>query len=321
MKKFLILVLMAIVTASCDDGIIKVENLNFADVTTQSCGNLVYKLNESEALIISLPDIAYNTAFAKAPTPANQPVSISISADNRVIYRFYDGPVESETLCNVIPPLNPKAQEEWIGISGTMQITTTPIIEENTDFEGGQKITGYRHQITFKNITFQKEGGNQLYDTFVFGVFQQSITPISLVFDEELEKCPNSNLIFNIAGSAAFTLNIDPALIQNQVTPVNQPRIGYIKEDINILKYTKLAAIIPADYFCDATIPTVPAVLESYTGNVGVPAISGIIEVTTTTNGTGFLHEIHLKKVTLKSELGASFLLADDYLYGELITN
>ena len=246
---------------------------------------------------------------------------IPINDNNRVLYRFYDGAVTSETLCNVIPPLNPKAQEEWIGISGTMQVTTTPIIEPNTDLEGGQKISGYKHQITFKNITFQKEGGNQLYDTFVFGVFQQSVQPISFVFDEDLEKCANSNLIFNIAGSSAFTLNIDPSLIANQVTAVDNPRVGYIEENKNILKYTKFAAIVNSAYFCGATIPTVPAVLENFNGAIGVPNISGIIEVTTTTNGTGFLHEIHLKKVTLTSDLGVSFLLADDYLYGQLITN
>ena len=68
-------------------------------------------------------------------------------------------------------------------------------------------------------------------------------------------------------------------------------------------------------------MPTVPAILETYTGVIGVTNLSGIIEVTTTTNGTGFLHEIHLKKVTLTSDLGVSFLLADDYFYGQLITN
>ena len=320
MKKFLILALIALFISSCDDGIIKVENLDFSNAQTKTCGNLVYKLNDSEALLISLPESVYNTAFINAPTPIGQPRTVSISADNQVLYRFYDGAVTTATICDPIPPINPKAQQEWIGISGTMQITTTAFIEPNPDFEGGQKITAYKHQIIFMNITFQKEGGNQFYDTFVFGVFQNSVQPISFIFDENLDKCSDSNLIFNIAGSSAFTLNIDPALIQNQVTTLNQPRIGYIGTQ-NTLEYRKFASVVTPDYFCGAAFPNTPAVLENYMGVAGVENLSGIIEITTTTNGTGFLHEIHLKKVTLTGDSGVSFLLADDYTFGQLITN
>lgn len=320
MKKFLILVFFTIFVTSCDDGIIQVENLDFSNSTTQICGNLVYKLNDNEALLISLPESLYNSAFKNAPTPTSLPIIIPINTENRVLYRFYNGAVSSATICSAIAPISPQAQEEWIGISGSMQINTTAVIEANPDFVGGQKITAYKHQITFKNITFQKEGGNQFYDTFVFGVFQKASEPISLVFDENLDKCSNSNLIFNIAGSSAFTLNIDPNLIKNQITAIDQPRTGYL-DTLNVLEYKKFTSVVGTDYFCGATFPPTPAVAEVYTGVAGVENISGIIEVTTTTNGTGFLHEIHLKNVTLKSALGVSFILADDYFYGQLITN
>ena len=320
MKKFLILAVLTILSAGCDDGIIKVENLDFTDSVTQTCGNLVYKLNDNEALLISLPESVYNTAFTNAPTPAGLPISIPINTDNRVLYRFYDGSVSSATICSAVPPITPQPQQEWIGISGTMEITTTPVIVPNPDFIGGQKITAYKHQITFKNITFEKEGGNQFYDTFVFGVFQKPTEGLSFVFDEDLEKCANSNLIFNIAGASALTLKIDPTLIANQVTPLGQPRTGYLGEEQNLLQYKKFAAIVTADYFCGSTFPIVPALTATYTGQPG-ETTNGIIEVTTTTNGTGFLHEIHLKKVTLTSSLGVSFIIADDYIYGQLITN
>lgn len=320
MKKFIILAIITLFVTSCDDGIIKVENLNFTEATTETCGNLVYKLNDSEALLISLPELVYNEAFANAPTEIGLPTTIQINASNQVLYRFYNGPVTSNTICSAIPPLNPQPQEEWIGISGSMQVTTTPVLTPNDDFPGGQNVTAYKHQITFKNITFEKPGGNQFYDTFVFGVFQKAVTPISFVFDESLDKCPNSNLIYNIAGSSAFTLKIDPNLIKNEVTILDQPRIGYIST-INVLEYKKFGSIVPNSYFCGATIPTTPAVLETYSAIPGVEDVSGIIEVTTTTNGAGFLHDIHLKKVTLKSTLGVTFLLANDYSYGQLITN
>lgn len=321
MKKFLLLAVIAMIGISCDDGIIKVENLNFTDAVTKTCGTIVYKLNDNEALIISLPEAAYNTAFLNQPTPIGQPKTISINTENQVLYRFYNGPLTSETICSAVPPINPQPQEEWIGVSGTMEITTTAVIEPNPDFVGGQKITAYRHQITFKNITFQKESGNQFYDSFVFGVFQKPADVISFVFDENLEKCSNSNLIFNIAGSSALTLKVDPALIVNQITPLDQPRVGYLGTDQNLLQYKKFEAVVTPSYFCGSTFPTIPLLIETYNGNPGVENESGIIEVTTTTNGTGFLHEIHLKKVTLKSTLGVSFLIADDYNYGQLFTN
>ena len=320
MKKLLILAIITIFATGCDDGIIKVENLDFTDATTQTCGNLVYKLNDNEALLISLPEEVYDQAFANTPTETGLPTTIEINTTNRVLYRFYDGLVTSATICSAIPPINPQPQEEWIGISGFMQVTTTAILEPNPDFAGGQNVTAYKHQITFKNITFEKAGGNQFYDTFVFGVFQKAAQPISFVFDENLEKCSGSNLIYNIAGASAFTLKIDPNLLQNQVTELNQPRVGYLGTQ-NVLEYKKFASIVTADYFCGAPFPTTPAILESYVGLDGVENLSGIIEVTTTTNGTGFLHEIHLKKVTLQSTLGVSFLLANDYNYGQLIVN
>lgn len=321
MKKFLLIAITFILASSCDDGIIKVENLNFSDSTTQTCGSLVYKLNANEALLISLPETVYNTAFTNAPTAENTPIIIPINSDNRVLYRFYDGDVSASTICSAIPPINPQPQQEWIGISGSIQITTTAVLEPNPDFAGGQRISAYKHQITFKNITFQKEGGNQFYDTFVFGVFQKPAEALSFVFDENVDKCDNSNLLYNIAGSAAFTLNIDPNLISNEITALDQPRIGYIGTQNNVLLYKKFASIVNSDYFCGSSFPATPAVLEIFTGKPGVENISGIIEVTTTTNGTGFLHEIHLKNVTLTSNLGVSFVLATDYNYGQLITN
>ena len=307
--------------SSCDDGIIKVENLDFTNAATNTCGNIVYKLNDNEALLISLPEDVYNSAFLNQPTPLGQPKIISISAENKVLYRFYDGTISSQTICSAIPPISPQPQEEWIGMSGTMQITTTAQIEPNPDFIGGQKIAAYRHQITFKNITFQKESGNQFYETFVFGVFQRSADAISFIFDENLEKCSNSNLIFNIAGSSALTLKIDPALIVNQITPLDQPRIGYLGADQNLIQYKKFAAVVTPSYFCGTTFPTIPAIVETYSGDPEAQGVSGTIEVTTTTSGAGFVHEIHFKNVTLKSTLGVSFLIADDYNYGQLFTN
>jgi hypothetical protein len=49
------------------------------------------------------------------------------------------------------------------------------------------------------------------------------------------------------------------------------------------------------DYFCKTTYPA-PAITEEWIGVTGVANTSGIIEVTTTTFGTGFKHTVVLKK-------------------------
>jgi hypothetical protein len=64
-----------------------------------------------------------------------------------------------------------------------------------------------------------------------------------------------------------------------------------------------LQSPVDGDYFCGATTPATPLINQQWTVS-GVTAVSGIIEVTTTTNGpTAFKHTIVLKKVTLRVEI------------------
>jgi hypothetical protein len=75
-------------------------------------------------------------------------------------------------------------------------------------------------------------------------------------------------------------------------------------------------------YFCATTLPESPLVKEEWTGQAGVANTSGIIEVTTSTNGSGFSHSIHLKGVTFSNPLaGSTFYYGDDILIGTLLTS
>jgi hypothetical protein len=108
-------------------------------------------------------------------------------------------------------------------------------------------------------------------------------------------KCNSSNLVYNYTSSEALTLDIRPSLIVNTVTTLNSPRTGIIGTTSNKLTYRLFTgAPLTGDYF-GATTPATPN-KSAMDCRSGVTAVSGIIEVTTTTNGpTAFKHTIVLK--------------------------
>lgn len=315
------MVLLALFNA-CDDGNLTQEDISFEDVATQSCSNsggsnkLIYKIKEKEALIIEIPTATFTTE----PTPVNEPIELNIgTTNNRVVYRFYNGNVAAANICETIAPATPVITEQWTATSGTMQIVTTAIKTTNAT-TNATRITGYNHNITLKNVTFEKPNGTQVYETFPFGDYTTSATSLALNFDQTLEKCTASNDVYNYNTSEALILKIDPNLILNEATAINAPRTALIGSSTNILTYRLFSNLLTSDYFCQSTTPTSPAVNQQWDGVVGVNGVSGMIEVTTTTNGPGsFKHSIVLKKVSLQKG-NNSFSLGDNYSLGELYT-
>ena len=314
--KRLLPVLFVFCLLGCDDGDLTVETLDFEDATAQRCGNLIYKLNGNEAMIIEIP---FEAAFINNPTVGG-PLIFTISAENRVVYRSYNGAVSQNNICDAIQPATPVVVEEWNAASGTIEISTTAVTTSNIDLPGGEIITGYRHNIVFRNITFIKPSGTQLYQTFVFGDYTTNVDSLPFLFDGTLEKCATSNLLFDFAGNDALTLNIDADLLVNAVTPIGAPRTGMITNTTNAFKYIAFeSGALTPEYFCTDPTPVTPLILEIWNGADGITGVSGIVEVTTTTNGTGFLHEVRLKNVTLRKD-NSEFLLAADFLFGQYIT-
>ncbi len=321
MKRFLILLVCVFIVNSCDDGDLILETISFEDVNTQSCSNndIIYKLKGKEALLLKIS----KTTFINEPTDPSAPTLIDIdNSSNRVIYRGYNGTVVSDNICNTIPPALPTVIDQWTAISGKIQIITTTTSEAGS-IPGSTKITGYNHNITFKNITFSKTAGNQVYETFPFGNYVATATPLPFGFDKTLEQCPASKQVYNYVSSEALTLdNISPSLITNTETPLNTPRTGIIGSINNKLTYRLYSnGVLKPDYFCNLITPSLPTVSEEWNGINGITNISGIIEVTTTKSGTtAYKHTIVLKKVTLKKG-NSSFKLGDSYVYGDLLTN
>jgi hypothetical protein len=313
MKRFLGILICTIVLSSCDDGDLVVDKIDFSAVQTQSCStnNLLYKLNDNESLILNVPA----TTFANNPTDPGVPTILDVNATNQVVYSFYDGKVISGNICDLIPPATPNVNSQWKASSGKIEIVTTDI-KKLDETNNSTRITGYNNNIVFKNITFDKgDGTSQFYESFPFGDYTKTAESLPFAFNGLLNICSNGQ-VYGFSPSESFTLNIDPALIANEVTPPNTPRTGVIGATVNKLAYSLFTnGVVTASYFCNATVPVLPSVSQEWLGKAG-----GTIEVTTSTNGPNvFKHIIVLKNVTLVKG-NSNFQLGNSYTYGELQT-
>lgn len=317
MKKVVGLLFFLFVLNSCDDGNLVQEDITFENTATQSCStnNIIYKLKDKEALILEIPE----SSFINEPTLEGSPRIINISSTNRVVYRFYNGAVSANNICETIPPATPIVTDQWNATDGTIQIITSAV--KNTDATTGRtKITGYNHNVVFKNITFAKNNGTQVYETFPFGDYVTTATTLPFGFDETVEQCSSSKQIYNYTSSEALTLDIDPDLIKNEITPLNSPRTGVIGTSINKLVYRLYSnGVLTPDYFCNATLPILPSISQEWIAESGVTNVSGIVEVTTSKVLETYVHTIVLKKMTF-TKGNSDFTLGDSYTYGELIT-
>lgn len=313
MKKILSFITLALLFNSCDDGDLIQENISFEDAKPAKCAtnNIIYKIKDNEALIFDASGIIFPSE------EGNQ--EITINTTNRVLYRFYNGALTPATLCETIPPATPVVVNQWTAKEGGLIVINTTAIKPLNTTDNSNRITGYNHNISFKNITFDKGNGTQVYENFAFGSFTTSATTLPFSFSKVLKQCSSSKQVYDKNSAEALILDIDPNLISNTPTPLNTPRIALIGTTTNKLTYRLFGGLLTDDYFCNPTYPATPVVNEEWLGVAGVANTSGIIEVTTTSFGNGFKHTIVLKKVKMKKG-NNDFLLGDNYIYGELLT-
>jgi len=317
MKRFIGIACLLVFINACDDGDLKVETIDFADVTATKCTSkdVIYKVKDTEILYLEIP----STSFGLDETPDGTPISIPISSSIRTVYRLYNGTASEDNICPPVPNATPNVIEEWITTSGTIQISTTAIKAPGTA-TNSTKITGYNHYIVLKNVTFQKPSGDQLYETFVFGNYTTTVSPLPFGFDEEaITKSSCDERIFSFSGGESLVLDVDnfTMLFANEATTT--PRIATISNSKK-LTYKLFNGTINDAYFCTNPTPSTPTLAQEWNAVNGIDGVDGTIEVTTTSNGPNtFRHTIHLKKVTMKKG-NSDFYLGDDFLYGSFDT-
>ncbi|WP_284652283.1 hypothetical protein [Flavobacterium terrisoli] len=320
MKRILGLLTVLLFINACDDGDLTVDTINFDDVTVQKCTekDILYKISGPKMLILAIPD----ETFANNETPDNDPIEIEIGGDIELIYRQYNAEPSSHNVCDLITAATPNLIEEWNAISGTIVITTNAITSVNQT-TGITQITGYQHYIVVQNLVFERpDGTTQNYSgvDFVFGNYNESVSPLAFGFDELADKSTCDDRIFNLNSSEAFVLDLADYATLFQNAETTTPRIAYISatNKVNYLLYT---GTVDDEILCTVPAPATPTISQNWAANNGDEANgTGKIEVTTIESSPGFFqHTIHLKKVTM-TQGNTSFYLGDDYIYGSFIT-
>ncbi|SCY79209.1 hypothetical protein [Flavobacterium caeni] len=325
MKKFFGLLILVGLLASCDDGDVTVDTITFDDVDAKTCGLLVYKLTENQAMIITLP--SGSDAFVNEPTAAGNPRTKTIGGGINVTFRTYSGTVTDPVLCTTPAPISPIATTEWLATAGTVEITTTPVYSEPNPETGQIRLNRYRHAVVFRNIKFAKpDGTDQSYSEYVFGNYFTNPTyslPLSFV-PENVALCPSTNTFYNAQNGGKeglYIQNFDAALLSTDNLGVAKTAV--IGQANNRVVYRYFIGTLPSggnqDYFCSSgtTLATPPGTAEEWIaadGNNG----NGIVEVTTTLFGSGYKHTIRLRGVTFVKG-ASSFYYGNDILIGELI--
>ncbi|HRE76858.1 MAG TPA: hypothetical protein PLL09_03435 [Flavobacterium sp.] len=345
MKKILGILVLLFSLNACDDGDFNIESFDFTDASTNSCNNgetgfFVYKINDNEALILQIPE----ASFVNTITPPDVPRIINISSTNKVFYRLYNGTLNSNVICNTIPPATPTVSTEWVALSGNIEISTF-VNKQVNETTNASEITGYTHTIVLRNVNFDTGNGNQqLFTELVFGDYVTSSFRQG-DFDVNISKCNNDNsYLFKIPviGSStpanvlpqAMTLRVDPSLFIAEVTAEDDPRVRLMDGSTNLLKLIYYNGIISNEFLCASETPTFPIPIEEFNAENGVTDLSGIIEVRTTIEYEiptdnqspviGHRHKITLKNVTMTKvssspELEVSFNFGDVYEFGEFV--
>ena len=74
----------------------------------------------------------------------------------------------ANSICDLIPPASPNVKNQWNAESGVIEITTV-VVKKVDETNNSTSITGYKHNIIFKNITFGKgDGTTQFYESLGF---------------------------------------------------------------------------------------------------------------------------------------------------------
>lgn len=164
MKKIIAL-LSILLIFSCDDGDFDVPAFEFNE-TVYSCdlnnsNYTLFRLSDTEALIVTLTTTQIKNEVSTSV------ISTNISASN-VIYRTFSSDINNDYFCEDIPPVSPTVLSNWTGVSGANNQILIETVEELDDTS---TLIGYRHTITFQNLTLENGNETITYTETDFGSF------------------------------------------------------------------------------------------------------------------------------------------------------
>ena len=152
MRKLVLCCFLSVFLA-CNDGDLQIETLDFDSIVTiEFCGtleadteNVVFKLNDDEALILTLPASAIKNDTASV-------VSL-VPSQSKIAYRLFSDKVSKGYFCDAVPPTQPIVVDEIEATGGEVLITTTT----------NDTIT-YSHKIELKGISLETSDNSRITD-------------------------------------------------------------------------------------------------------------------------------------------------------------
>ncbi|AXG72099.1 hypothetical protein KORDIASMS9_04362 [Kordia sp. SMS9] len=170
MKKIVFLFAIACTFFSCDDGDLTVEEIDLeTTATVEACTSdsgipagvtLLFKINGTETVILEAP----SNLYINEVTETDMPRTATLNSDASSFYRSFDTSITSGYFCDELPSDIPITLE-YTAVAGTVEVTTTEVLDSDT-----MEITGYKHNTVFIDVVFTGTNGQDVrYGEFVFG--------------------------------------------------------------------------------------------------------------------------------------------------------
>ncbi|GEM_PF-275421 len=310
MKKIIVLFALAFLFQSCDDGDLTLKTFNFNNETVQECNDLLYVVNDNEIIILNIP----TSNFINEATVVGTPRIYTLTSNDQLIYRLYDGNVSSTTICSTIPPATPNTVEEYKAqAGGQIQIITTvlPVVNETTK---ATTIT-YTHQIKLINVQFVNGDKTLNYEEFLFGNYTSLINTLAFNFSANNSTQCNTHNLYKNNSNQLITFDFP-----DYVLPTTAGTSSISLNSTNTITYKLFSgATLTSAEICSATSPNSPFVLEeewiATEGTVNIITT----DVTGTNNLPAKLYEITFSNIVYKK--GDLSFTHDTFDFGDYLTN
>ncbi|MCK0160231.1 hypothetical protein [Allomuricauda sp. F6463D] len=156
MRKFILLALCSGILFSCSDGDLEIETIDFDSVSLEYCSepttdskNLLFKINDSEALILELQSGVLNNGEVGETVTSES----TVPSQSQVTYRIFSDTVDDGYFCDDVPPAEPTVVTE-VEAEGGQVIVETVIDPDDA--------TVFVHTISLSGISFVTESGERI---------------------------------------------------------------------------------------------------------------------------------------------------------------
>ncbi len=137
--------------------------------------------------------------------------------------------------------------------------------------------------------------------------------------DQEIQKCPTSNLFFKTKNSELLLVSLPEGAIDNEPTPAGEPRIVPIQGDNKVI-YRKYSSVFSGNTMvCSLITPSTPVVVREWQATGGTIEIITTPRLNTNNEVIGYTHNITFVTINFASEEDSFSFVR--YIFGNFQTN